>query len=63
MKTVKTEDMNWVDIKEKIDRGYKTILIAVGSIEQHGPHLPIKTDAKIGDALVTKIVEIMPKEL
>ncbi len=54
MKTVKMEDMNWPDIKKAIDDGYTTVVVAVGSIEQHGPHLPTKTDTLIGDMLALR---------
>ena len=63
MKVVRTEDMNWQDIQKAIKNGYDTILIAVGAIEQHGPHLPTKTDALIGDVLVQRIAEKMDKVL
>ncbi len=51
MKTIRIEDMNWVDIKEAINNGFTTVVIGVGSNEQHGPHLPTKTDSLIGDAM------------
>jgi creatinine amidohydrolase len=51
MKTIKMEDMNWPDIKKAIDQGYTTVVVGVGSIEQHGPHLPTKTDTLIGEML------------
>jgi creatinine amidohydrolase len=54
MKTVKMEDMNWQDIRKAIDSGYTTVVVAVGSIEQHGPHLPTKTDTLIGDMLALR---------
>ena len=45
------EEMNWVDIYEAIQKGFTIVVIAVGSIEQHGPHLPTQTDSVIGDFL------------
>jgi creatinine amidohydrolase len=51
MKTVRMEDMNWPDIQKAIDEGYTTVVVGVGSTEQHGPHLPTKTDTMIGDML------------
>ena len=48
------EDMNWPDIQKAIDDGYTTVVVAVGSIEQHGPHLPTKTDTLIGDMLALR---------
>lgn len=54
MKTIKMEDMNWPDIQKAIDEGYTTVVVGVGSIEQHGPHLPTKTDTLIGDMLALR---------
>ncbi|UCE39880.1 MAG: creatininase family protein [Candidatus Aminicenantes bacterium] len=54
MKTIKMEDMNWPDIQKAIDEGYITVVVGVGSIEQHGPHLPTKTDTLIGDMLALR---------
>jgi creatinine amidohydrolase len=51
MKTIRMEDMNWPDIKKAIDEGYTTVVVGVGSTEQHGPHLPTKTDTMIGDMM------------
>ncbi|NHK32639.1 MAG: creatininase family protein [Asgard group archaeon] len=63
MKTIKTEEMNWVDIQEAIKSGYKSIIVAVGSIEQHGPHLPTITDTLIGDVLAYRVALKIGKTL
>lgn len=54
MKTIKMEDMNWPDIRKAIDEGYTTAVVGIGSTEQHGPHLPTKTDTMIGDMLALR---------
>ena len=51
MKTIRLEDMNWLDIKEALENGFTTVVVGIGSTEQHGPYLPLKTDALIGDAI------------
>jgi creatinine amidohydrolase len=51
------EDMNWQDIKEAIAKGYTTVVVGIGSTEQHGLHLPTKTDALIGDAMAHGVAE------
>ncbi len=63
MKTLRMEEMNWVDIKKAIDDGFKTVIIGVGSTEQHGPHLPTKTDALIADVLVNLIAQNLKNAL
>jgi creatinine amidohydrolase len=55
MKTIRLEEMNWPDIRDAIDRGFTTVVVAVGSTEQHGPHLPTMTDTRIGDALANAV--------
>jgi creatinine amidohydrolase len=55
MKTIRMEEMNWPDIKMAIESGFKTVVIAVGSTEQHGPHLPTMTDARIGEDVAERV--------
>ncbi|MFX1497135.1 MAG: creatininase family protein [Promethearchaeota archaeon] len=55
MKNIRMEEMNWVDIKEAIKKGYTSVVIGVGSTEQHGPHLPTQTDAIVADILANKV--------
>lgn len=61
--TIKIEEMNWPDIKEAIQKGFKTVVIGVGSTEQHGPHLPTMTDALIGDTLANRVAIELGKAL
>lgn len=51
------EDMSSREIEEAIDNGYTTAVFAIGSIEQHGPHLPTKTDTLIGDAIAFRFAQ------
>jgi creatinine amidohydrolase len=46
------ERMTSPQVKEAVKQGYSTVLVAVGSNEQHGPHLPTGTDSLIGDKLM-----------
>jgi len=55
METIRMEEMNWIDIGDAIKSGFTTVVIAVGSTEQHGPHLPTHTDSIIGDILANRI--------
>jgi creatinine amidohydrolase len=49
------ERMTSPQVKEAIKQGHSTVLVAVGSNEQHGPHLPTGTDSLIGDKLVDEV--------
>lgn len=36
-----------------------TVLVPVGSVEQHGPHLPLDTDTVIASAIATRAAEML----
>jgi creatinine amidohydrolase len=57
------EDMNSPDIKEAIEKGYNTAVFAIGSTEQHGHHLPTKTDTMIGDAMAFRVAQELENAL
>jgi creatinine amidohydrolase len=56
-------DMTRIDIKKALDKGFGTAVFAVGSNEQHGPHLPTSTDTLIGDVLANKVAVKLGKAL
>lgn len=49
-----SEDLSeatWPEVEQALAAGRRTAIVALGSIEQHGPHLPLATDRWIADAL------------
>ena len=38
------EELSWLDVKKYLKRE-SVVIVPVGSIEQHGPHLPLATDS------------------
>jgi creatinine amidohydrolase len=63
MKTIRMEEMNWPDVKAAIASGFETAVVAVGSTEQHGPHLPTMTDTRIGDTVAHRFALKLGKAL
>ena len=63
MKSLFIDEMNWVDIEYLIKTGYRNIVIGISTIEQHGPHLPLKTDVLMTDIIITKIAVKLGKTL
>jgi len=57
MKTIYLEEMNWPDFKEAIVNGFNRVIVGIGSTEQHGPHLPLKTDAALADEVVFRVAK------
>ncbi|MCX2929463.1 creatininase family protein [Mycobacterium sp. CVI_P3] len=49
MQVRELEKMTSPEVRAAIDGGQDTAVIAFGSLEQHGEHLPIGTDAFLGD--------------
>jgi creatinine amidohydrolase len=47
MKTIRMEEMTAPAINAAIAQGFTTVVVGVGSTEQHGPHLPTMTDTRI----------------
>jgi creatinine amidohydrolase len=45
------ETMTWPEVEAEIRGGRNTIVVPFGSTEQHGPHLPLGTDAMLGDEI------------
>lgn len=51
--TVRLAELPWVDVEDALDAGTRTVIVGVGAIEQHGPHLPLSMDT-IDAAEVTR---------
>lgn len=63
METVLLEEMTWPMVEKALEEGYKTVVVPVGSIEQHGHHLPLGTDTYFGDCLGRRLAEMLGKTL
>ena len=49
------EHMTWEEYRGEV--GQRIIILPVGSLEQHGPHLPLNTDAVISRELALMAAE------
>lgn len=43
-------EMTWEDVRD-VDRGRSVVILPVGAMEAHGPHLPLSTDIIIAQAM------------
>jgi len=57
VRTLLLEEMTWPQIRRAIDGGHRTVIVAAGSIEQHGKHLPIGMDTLGGYSTAISIAE------
>jgi creatinine amidohydrolase len=50
------EEMTWPEIDKAAKQG-KTLIFILGSVEQHGPHLPVGTDMYIPREIMLRVAE------
>ena len=49
MTAIHLDRLTWAAVKEEIQNGRDTVVVPLGSTEQHGRHMPLGTDAVLGD--------------
>lgn len=52
--------LTWPDV-ERLDRDRTIVLLPMGSVEQHGYHGPLMTDALVSMKLARPVAELMPE--
>ena len=57
------EEMSWPEVERALDEGRTTAVVAVGAVEQHGPHLPLLVDAARGDRLARDVAVLLGNAL
>jgi creatinine amidohydrolase len=57
------ELMTFEDVSSALAKGYTTVLIPCGAVEQHGPHLPLCMDADHADALGPNVAQRLGRTL
>jgi len=55
-------DQSWVQIKEHIEKN-SLLILPIGTTEEHGPHLPVDTDARIAEAYGVRLAEAVAAEI
>jgi creatinine amidohydrolase len=50
-------EMTWVEYDQRMKRDRPIIIVPVGSVEQHGPHLPLSTDSIIPTEIAKRVAE------
>jgi len=52
------ERMTWQEVDARIKGGVDAVLLPIGTIEQHGPHMPLDTDCVIARSLAARAAEL-----
>jgi creatinine amidohydrolase len=53
---VRLHHLTWPEVREAVEQG-AVVVIPTGSIEQHGPHLPLVVDALLSESIAEAAVE------
>ncbi len=56
------DELTWPEVKDAAS-AHKVILVPIGSIEDHGPHLPLNTDNVIVEAVCFEVARRAPDEI
>ena len=56
------ERMTWPEVEAAIEQGVDTVLIPIGTTEQHGHHMPLDTDCVIARSLCARAAEAAEAE-
>lgn len=51
------EDLDAFTYRERLASGNRLVIVPVGSVEQHGPHLPLTTDVMLARAMSARLAE------
>ncbi len=55
-------DLTWPEVRDRVQAG-AFLAVPLGATEQHGPHLPLSTDADIAVALCRRLAAVRPDVL
>jgi creatinine amidohydrolase len=55
--------LSWPEVVQGAARAGSTVVWPFGAIEQHGPHLPLGTDAIFAERVCTAVLERLPDDL
>jgi creatinine amidohydrolase len=57
MGALELDEFTWADVEAELQSGRDTVVLAFGATEQHSLHLPLATDALLGDHLARLVAD------
>jgi creatinine amidohydrolase/Fe(II)-dependent formamide hydrolase-like protein len=57
MSSIALDTLTWPQVEAEIGAGRDTVVVALGATEQHGRHMPLATDALVGDHLARTVAD------
>lgn len=56
------QELSWPQVEQAVATDRATLIWPFGACEQHGPHLPLVTDALFADRLLDAVLQELPEE-
>jgi creatinine amidohydrolase len=56
---MRLDDLTWVELDARIKAGPPILILPTGSLEQHGPHLPLNTDTILPLAIADRVATMI----
>ena len=53
-------NLSWTEVRD-LEKAVGVVVLPIGAIEQHGPHLPTATDALLAEEITTLALERLPE--
>ncbi|MEZ0346845.1 MAG: creatininase family protein [Infirmifilum sp.] len=60
MAIYKLAELTYGEVRELLAKGFDTAILPVGTVEPHGPHLPLGTDNIIPELIAERLAEQIP---
>ena len=57
MAAIELDRLTWPEVEAELAAGRGTVVVALGATEQHGRHMPLATDALLGDHFAHELAE------
>src|SRR2546421_3093081 len=57
MAAIELDKLTWPEVRAQLEAGRDSVVMALGATEQHGRHMPLATDALLGDHLARLIAD------
>ena len=55
-------DQSWMQIREHVEK-QSLLILPIGTTEEHGPHLPVDTDARIAETYGQRLAEALSPDI
>lgn len=59
MAAIELDELTWPEVRQEIQNGRDTVVMAFGATEQHGPHMALSTDRVLGQEMTRRVADAL----